>query len=261
MTALGARATGRVTHVRELILHLVSRDLRSTHRRAALGWAWPLVLQLMQLVVLVFVFHNVLDLGIDDYPTYIFIGLVFFTWFQLGLVAATGSVAERGALVSEPRMSPMVLPVTALLVTAFDVATAVPVLALLVGFTTGFTWAALYLPVILAIQAVFMLGVGLMLSAAHVYVRDVKPLVTVLLLMVFYLTPIFWTIDTIPEHLQWPVRLNPAAVLVEAYHDVLYYGVTPDRSALAILGLISIALVAVGVKVFQRLQPRFVDEL
>jgi ABC-type polysaccharide/polyol phosphate export permease len=252
---------GRIQHLRELTLHLASRDLRSTHRRAALGWAWPLVLQLMQLGVLVFVFQGVLDLGMQDYPTYIFVGLVFFTWFQYGLISATGAVAEKGALVSEPRMSPIVLPVVALLVAAFDTATALPVLALLVGFTTGFTWAALWVPVILGIQAVLMLGLALILSAAHVYVRDVKPLVTVLLLMIFYLTPIFWTVGTLPDSLTWAVQLNPAFTLVDGYHSVLYYGVMPDTSALAILGLVSLGILALGVLVFRRLQPRFVDDL
>ena len=67
---------------RELAVHLARREVTSRHRWTLLGWMWPLTRQLAQLAVLVFVFSGVVDLGIEDYPVFVFTGLLAFTWFS-----------------------------------------------------------------------------------------------------------------------------------------------------------------------------------
>ncbi len=93
-------ALRRAAHLRELVLHLAGRQLRSTHRRTALGWSWPLLLQLVQLAVLVFVFKKVIPLDIADYPTFVFSGLVFWSWFQAGIQSAASSVTPSASAAS-----------------------------------------------------------------------------------------------------------------------------------------------------------------
>jgi len=251
----------RLDALRELVLHLASRELRSSHRRSVLGWSWPLLIQLVQLTVLSFVFTRVVPLGIDDYPTFVFCGLVFWSWFRGGLSGAATSVTGHVALVLEPRMPRHVLPLVALAVATFDLLIALPVLLTLVGVTGGVhaTWALL--PPLLAVQAVMMAGIGLAVAAAHVYVRDVAQIVGVTLLILFYLTPVFYPLDAVPEEYAWIFHLNPIAGFIDAYRSILLDGAVPGAVLVGGLALASIAVFAAGWWTFRRLEPGFVDEL
>ncbi len=124
--ALGSRRA--LAHTRELVLHLTSRQLRSTHRRTALGWSWPLLLQLVQLGVLVFVFKRVIPLDIPDYAVFVFTGLVFWSFFSGGIMSAASSVVDNQALVLEPRTPTAILPLVAIMVAGFDMVIALAVL-------------------------------------------------------------------------------------------------------------------------------------
>lgn len=246
---------------RELVLHLAGRQLRSTHRRTALGWSWPLLVQLAQLAVLVFLFGRVLKLDIEHYPTFVFSGLVFWSWFQNGVVTAASAVTDQHSLVLEPRMPTGVLPLVTLAVTGFDLLIALPILLIMVELTVGLAWSLAFLPVLLAIQAMLMAGLALMVAAAHVYVRDVKPLIGVGTLILFYLTPVFYTLEFVPEEYRAIFDVNILATLIEGYHAVFMEGTVPDLGPLAIVAGVAAAALAVGVGVFRRLRPGFVDEL
>lgn len=250
----------RLAEARELVSHLASRQLRATHRRTLLGWSWPLLVQLIQLAVLSFVFVRVVPLGIDGYPTFVFAGLVFWSWFRGALSGAVTSVTGNVALVLEPRMPRAALPVVAVAVATFDMLVALPVLLALVGVTEGvhLTWALL--PLVLAIQAVLVIGVGLAVSAVQVYLRDVSQIVGVTLLMLFYMTPVFYPLEAVPDEQRWLFALNPAAGLIEAYRAVLIEGTAPDLASLASLALAAVAALVVGWVLFRRLEPGMADE-
>jgi lipopolysaccharide transport system permease protein len=251
----------RAAQLRELVLHLAGRQLRSTHRRTLLGWSWPLLLQLVQLAVLVFVFKKVIPLNIPDYPTFVFTGLVFWSWFQAGILSASSSVTDNSALVTEPRLPRAVLPLVAVAVAGFDVLVALPVLLGVVGLTVGLSPVAAFVIVLLLIQAALMVGIALIASALHVYVRDTKPLVGVILLITFYLTPIFYSFDSVPSGFSLLLRFNPAATLIDGYHRIFIFHQLPPWRATVLLAAGSIGVVAAGAALFRRLQGGFVDEL
>jgi lipopolysaccharide transport system permease protein len=245
----------------ELVLHLVRRELSSTHRNTLLGWSWPLVRQLAQLAVLVFLFSKVLDLRIPDYPVFVFTGLVAWTWFQTALVAASYSVVANGHLVRNPRFAPITLPLVAVAVPLFDVLMALPLLLALLAAEGRLSETALLLPALIVAQFAFMAGAALVVGAANVYVRDVQNAVGVLLLLLFYLTPVFYGLKNVPEQFHSLLRANPLTAFVNADRAVLYYGRLPALLDVAIgCGATALALAA-GLLLFRRLQPGFVDEL
>ncbi|MGD9572825.1 MAG: ABC transporter permease [Thermoleophilia bacterium] len=245
----------------QVVTHLFQRTLNSSHRRSALGWSWPLIMQLTQLAVLVFVFRRVIPLDIPDYPTFVFTGLIFWNFFSGGLQKASSAVTDNVALANEPRLPTFLLPLVALMTAGFDLAVAFPLLLVLVITVIGLTWAAPFLLVILLIQLVLMAGIALLASAAHVHVRDVKPLLSALLLLAFYMTPVFYSLDNLPSGAQAILLINPMSTLVDGYHTVLIDGEVPDLLPLAILAAVSLAVLAVGAVVFRRLRPGFSDVL
>ena len=122
-------------------------------------------------------------------------------------------------------------------------------------------WSLAALPVLLGIQFVLTLGLAYLVAGANVIFRDVSQFLPVMLRLFFFLTPIFYSATQIPDDLQPYYRLNPLVSLVEGYRAVLLEGVQPDWAPLAVISLVATIVLIVGYTVFQRLQPRFVEEL
>ncbi len=226
-----------------------------------LGWLWPLFRQLAQLAILVFVFSRILHLGIKDFPVFVFSGLVAWNWFMGGILRASTSLIDNRHLLFQPRFPTRVVPIVAIFVPLLDVAFALPVLLGMLALGTGLTWSALELPVFLALQFVMMAGLAWWLAAATVFFRDIPNLVGVFLLLLFYLTPVFYSHHNIPSRYGAVLELDPMTIIIDAIRAVLLYAGTPDWKHVAALFGVSLVVSVSGYFVFGRLQRRFVDYL
>jgi lipopolysaccharide transport system permease protein len=246
---------------KELVLHLVKREIDATHRMTVLGWAWPVARQLTQLAVLVFIFGSVLDLGIENFPVFVFSGLVAWSWFAGGLTAATSSLLLQRHLLFQPRLPPAVLPIVAIAVPLVDVLIALPVLAVMLLLADGIPWTAVLIPVAILVQLVLMAGIAWLASASSVFLRDTPNLVAVSLNVLFYLTPVFYGLRIVPEQYVDVLRLNPMATIVESYRAMLLHGPSPGAFQIVYTVTLALVLAVGGYVAFNRLQHRFVDSL
>jgi lipopolysaccharide transport system permease protein len=261
-----ARAPRRVAriepgHFFDVVTHLAHRQVASMHRFTLLGWAWPVVRQLAQLAVFVFVFSTILDLGIDNFPVFVFSGLIAWGWFSSGVQQATAALIAQRHLVFQPRFPVGVLPIVAVAVPFIDVLLVLPVLVIMLIATGALSWTVLLLPPLLVVQFVMMAGIAWLASAANVFMRDVENVIGVLLTLVFYCTPIFYSIDSVPERYQTLLRLNPMTTMVESYRAVLMGTDFPAPARLAAVAAGSALLALAAWLAFRRAEPRFVDEL
>jgi lipopolysaccharide transport system permease protein len=248
-------------HLADLVLHLVRRELASAYRNTLIGWAWPLMRQLAQLAVLVFLFSHVLRLNIQDYPAFVFAGLIVFTWFQTALISASYSIVSNAHFVTNPKFPTIALPLVAVAFPFFDVLMALPVLLVLLAIPGRLSGMALLLPLLIFLQFIFTIGVALMVSALNVYIRDVQSIVVVALLLLFYMTPIFYGLKNVPAQFHWVLRANPLTAFVNADRAVLFDGRLPALIDISIALGSTVLVLAIGLLVFRRLQPGFVDEL
>ena len=250
-----------LSQFRELVLYLAKRELTTKHRWTVLGWTWPLTRQLIQLGVLVFVFTAIFDFGIDDYATFVFIGLIAFTWFSAGMTDAATSLLSKRQLVFQPGIPTAVLPVVAVGVPFVDVLMALPVLGAMVVLSGDLHWTALFVPAAVAVQLILMCGFAWLFAAATVYFRDIPHIVGVGLTLLFYLTPIFYPYSKVPADYRWLLRLNPMTTLIEWERGALMYGKLPGVGEVAALSLAAVVVAGIGFAIFRALQGRFVDEL
>jgi lipopolysaccharide transport system permease protein len=260
-TWIPSLSASRFGYLQELVLHLARRELNSRHRWTLLGWAWPLARLLAQLAVLVFIFSSVFPLGIDNYAVFVFSGVIAYTWFSSGVADATNSLIAQRHLVFQPGFPTPVVPVVSVAVPFVDALMAVPVLLVMLGFSGDLSAEAVLVLPILAVQFVLMCGIAWISSALTVYVRDVPNVVTVGLTLLFYMTPVFYSLERVPERYRWILELNPLGTLIEGYRAALLGGDFPG--ALQFWGsvAVSFALAAIGLVIFRRLRPGFVDEL
>lgn len=248
-------------HLLDVVLHLTRRQLESQHRLTVLGWLWPLARQLVQLAVLVFVFGSVLDLGIENFPLFVFTGLLVWTWFSAALNSATASLVAQRNLLLNPRLPAVVLPLVAAVVPLVDLVMALPVLAIMLAVEGLVHWTVLLLPVLLLVELVLITGLALLLSSLNVYFRDLQNIVSVGLLMMFYVTPIFYGLKVVPDAFSPALALNPLARLLEATRGAVLDGRAPSLFDMGILFAVAVAALALGAAVFRRLQPDFIDQL
>src|SRR5215216_3814584 len=205
-----------------LVLHLTARQLKSSHHLTLLGWGWPVARQLAQLAVLVFIFGNVFDLDIENYPVFLFVGLMAWTWFSGAVSAATSSVLTQRHLVMQPRLPSSVLPIVAAMVPLVDV--------------------------LFALAA----GLGWLVAGVSVFLRDVPNLIGVALMILFYLTPVFYDRSRVPERFRWILDLNPMTTLIEAYRSLLLGTPGPGIVRLAVVAAVSVSFLVLGHRAFTR---------
>jgi lipopolysaccharide transport system permease protein len=256
----GARSL-RLRAAASLVVHLTMRQLRSSHHLTLLGWGWPVARQLAQLAVLVFLFGHVFDLNVENYPVFVFVGLLAWTWFSSAITAASQSALGQRHLVMQPRLPSYVLPVVAIAVPFVDVVFALPVLAVMLITSTGLDWGVLVCPLLLVVQFLLVAGLAWLVAAVSVFLRDVPNLVAVALMILFYLTPVFYSREIVPERFRFVLDLNPLATIIAAYRALLLDNPAPDVASLVVLGVLSVGLAVAGYRVFVRLAPHFPDRL
>jgi lipopolysaccharide transport system permease protein len=219
------------------------------------------VRQLAQLGVLVFVFSTVLPLGIPDFPVFVFSGLIAWSWFAAGVAQGTSSLLAQRHLVFQSRFPVAVLPVVSVAVPLVDVLLVLPALAVLLVASGELHWTVVLMPPLLLVQLVLMCGIAWLCAAVAVFLRDIVNVVAVGLLLLFYLTPVFYSLESVPDEYVWVLHLNPMTTLLEAYRSVLLGQDFPGIPRVLAVGAASVAIAVAGWWTFRRLEDRFVDEL
>lgn len=251
----------RHRHLVDLVAALVGRDVKLRYRRSVLGLAWSQAGPLMSLAVLSFVFTRVVPLGIDDYPAFVLIGLLAWNWFSSSIAAAAQSISSSGDLVRRPRFPVPLLPVVVIGSQLTHFLLALPVMLVAAVLATGrIPVTAVALPAVVAVQGLLLVGPAWIVAALNVPYRDVGHLVGVVLVPLFYATPVFYDASSVPEGARTLYRLNPLVHLVEGYRDALLFGRWPRPGPLLLVVVVGAALAAGGLRLFGALEPTFADE-
>jgi lipopolysaccharide transport system permease protein len=253
---------GAFAWTRDLFATLVQRDLKLRYKRSLLGVAWSILNPLAYLAVLQLVFGRLMPLDVPRYTSFLFTGLLAWGWFSSSLLWAATAVLDHGDLIRQPRFPPVVLLPVRVTSDLIHFLIALPVLfGFLLADGGGLTLAALALPGLVALQFFLTLGPALMVSALHVRYRDTQYLLSILLHLGFFLTPIFYDVGTLPARYARILELNPLADLIAAYRAVLVEGRLPDPGGVAVVAVVATVLLLLGTWVFRRAQFGFAEEV
>jgi ABC-type polysaccharide/polyol phosphate export permease len=245
----------------EVALHLVRTELSSRHRGSALGALWALGPPLLQLVATYFLFTRVIPLDIPDYPVFLLVGILAWTWFSRSLGDGVSSLEQRRELALRPGFASELVPVTSVLVALVDYLLALPVLVVALLLTTGIHPEAALLPVLLAIQLLYCAGLVLAVAPLQVFLRDVRQIVGLAISVGFWLTPVFYGLRQVPDSLAWIYEVNPMAHLIGAQREILMEGTLPDPGPLAVVTVVGLLVLAGGWLVFHRCRDSVPENL
>lgn len=248
---------------RALIGALVVRHLSMRYRGSVLGFLWSFLspLCLMGVYTLVFTYY-MRSFAMDHYAIFLFSGLLPWIWSSSALTEGTNAIVSSGHLITKSMFPPHILPTVTVITTLVNFLLSVPLLFIFMA-AAGMTFHStlILLPFIIAGQFLFLLGVVFALSALNVFFRDVQHIIANLLTLVFFLCPIVYPWQSVPEHLRFTVELNPLAAITVLYHQVLIDGIWPAGYQIGIFSAaIAIALLG-GTYVFNRYREGFAELL
>jgi ABC-type polysaccharide/polyol phosphate export permease len=251
---------------RSLLYMLVVRDLKTRYRSSVLGVAWSFLQPLGMMVVITFAFSviNRAPPTIKHYSVFVLSGLLAWNFFSAAVTGATGSVVANAALVKKVYFPRLILPVSVVISSLINFLLALPVwmvVAIIAGHPIHVT--LLLLPFVITVQVIFSVGMSFMLSTLNVFYRDTQFILELAMLALFFLTPIWYDIDSVPQREVglWVRRLNPMASLVNIYQDLMYWGRPTDLDFVLRTVATGVAVLVVGYLIFRRFSPRFGEEL
>ncbi len=247
---------------RDLFQQLTLREIKAKYKQSILGYAWVLLVPLLNLLVMNIVFQYFFRVptGHIAYPIYLFVALVPWTFTAGAISTATSSIIANNSLISKVYFPREIIPLSTIASKLVDLfLMGIIVIIFLVVYKIPFHLTILYLPLIFLVQLILITGISLILSSINVYFRDVENLLGVILTIWMYLTPIIYPPELIPTNVRFLFGLNPLVGIINAYRNTILYGVPPPWTSFSFSIIISVALFIFGVYIFRRLSRSFAD--
>ena len=261
VTPLGELGRSLYAH-RELIGVLVAKQLKLRYRGSVLGFLWTLVNPLVQMLVYTLVFEVYFRVALDKYPVFLFSGLLPWIWFASSVQQGVTSILDGAGLVTRSQFPAEVLPIVALTSNTVNFLLTLPLLLVfVVAFGARLGPALLTLPLLIALEYLLTLGPVLILAALDVHFRDLQHIILHVLAVLQFLTPVFYPVSVIPAPFRAWVFVNPLAVLISSFHDVLYFNRFPAWPPLLALFVASCVVLSAAGTVFTRSRQTFAEAL
>ncbi len=262
------RLARSIFRYRSLLGTLTSRELKARYRGSVLGYVWSLVNPLLLLTVYTFVFSTVFQPRDDVSPYGLFLATGIFPWLWLSAswVEGTQALSANSGLIRKATFPAELLPIVSVLANLAHFAFALPVTWVAIwlfsfrGYDIG-GWTALLAPVIALIQLPLVAGLALGFAALNAHFKDVKDILSNLLTLLFFMTPILYTLKVLEGHavVHWVVAHNPVTPYIRAYQEAIFYGRLPASELWIEMLVVSLVVWSAGAWIFDRLSDTLVE--
>jgi len=227
---------------KDLIVYLVISGLKAQHRNSYLGYLWWLLDPLLGVFVYFFVVVVVFQRGkAADYGIYLVVGMIVWQWLSSTVSSTSRSIASQSGIIKQVYLPKTIFPIGAMLTQLINFGFGLLVVALFFLFFKIVPGARIiWLPFIIAMQLCFMMAIALPIAYICVFVRDMDNLLSHILRLWFFGSPVIWRQDMIPEKLRFMLTINPMYYFLDGYRNILLYNSNPDYLTLLTIGVVSI---------------------
>lgn len=251
-----------VVRYRDILLYRTLAQLKAESNNNYLGYTWFVLEPLLSTLVLYLVFGVIMGNRGSEAVLFILIGMMVWQWFENSLMIGVNGIREKVGILQTIRIAKFVFPVVSVLANSWKFFCVFLVLLLaanLLGFFIG--PAYLWLPVILVVELIFILGVTVPLAIVVTYMPDFVTLLSSVLRLLFFLSGIFFAVDRVPERLQEIFLANPVALMMIAFRDVILYGVSPNPGHLFYCFTLGVVCLLLGVKLSQSVDKKIIKSV
>ncbi|MFH0939915.1 MAG: ABC transporter permease [Planctomycetota bacterium] len=260
-------------HYREVVVNLAGADLKLRYRRSMLGYAWSMLYPLLTLAIMAVVFTKVMALQdargagearigeMRNYVLYVFSGFLPWNFLVNGFWGAGASLVNHESILRKIYLPKLIFPVSVTLARFLDFLCNLIALFIIISFIAYRpSWALTMLPIAILILLIFTTGVTLALSAINVYIRDTSHLVTVLMQLGFYLTPIIYPISIVGAYQKY-FLLNPFTHIIRLFQVIIWQGSFPTMNEWQIAVALACGALMIGYAIFARLERNLIFRL
>ena len=247
---------------RELLWNLAHREITQRYKQSILGYAWVVINPLAQLLVINFVFSTILKVNSLGVPFIIFLSVALLPWnlFTQSLASSTGVLVSNSNLITKIYFPREILVYATIIAKLVDfMYSCIVLIVFFVLFKTPISIQILWIPVIVVIQLIFTMGLSLILATFNLFYRDIQYLLNLILMVWMYLTPIMYPVEMLPAKYRFIFTLNPMAVIINAYRQVMLSGSGPNLNSLGLAFLMSIGIFLIGFLIFKKFEGEFAD--
>lgn len=253
---------------RYLIFRMAYKDITDRYAGSSLGILWTIIQPLLLIIIYALVFTFIFKTRVDgggpiSYAFYAIAGLLPWIAIADGLGKSTGVITSKSALVKQIIFPVEILPISVALTSLLPLISG---LIIYIVFMTIFSpqhlsWLLLLLPIVILMHFIFISGVCYILSIIGTYFRDSIEIITFLLTVGMFVTPILYLETSIPHAFIWPMRLNIFAHLIYMYRDILFYGQIKHPISFIIFTVVAVLVFIYGLITFNKIKHQFANVL
>jgi lipopolysaccharide transport system permease protein len=245
----------------ELLITLAKKDLTVKYKNTFLGYLWSIGHPLALATVYYIAFKYVMRIQIDNYALFLVTGLFAWQWFANSSMSSVNVFLTNSTIIKKVKFENYILPMSIVVIDMFHFVVSIPVIMLfLYMHDFKFIYASwLYqIPLVLFVNFIFIYAVTLILGAVNLFFRDMERIVSILIMMLFYLTPVLYPIDFVPEKYINIFMLNPMAEFIELWRNVFISGEL-KLEFLGVSAVHAVVMLGVAIAVYRRLSYKFAE--
>ena len=251
----------------ELLWQIVGREVKARYKQSILGFFWVILNPLAQMLVMSFAFSTILRIPTNSsenipYSLFLFVALLPWNLFANSLSFSAGSLVSSGPLITKIYFPRTILVLATIIAKIIDFLFASIILIIfMIAYQIPITLNILWVLPLFFIQQIFTLGLSLFLAASNLLYRDIQYLLNMILLLWMYATPVFYPVDLVPDKYRLIFQLNPMAVIINAYRQVILGGGEPKYSSIIIALVLSFIILLFGLSYFKSREKIFADNI
>lgn len=247
---------------RSVLSQLVSQQLILRYRRTVLGYLWTLINPLLMMSVMALVFSALFKADLKTFVVFLFAGMIPWNFFNSVVTQSGSSFINNEGLIKKIYLPKAIFPLSIALALSIDsVLSFLAFFAIILAIGGSLSGPVLFIPFAFVLLFFFALGVGLIMSIATVFFRDLQHVILIAMQGLFFLTPILYKHDALTGKVGWLVGLNPVVPFIELFRAPLYQAVLPGTDIIVQAAVISFSAMAIGMFVFLCQEKKIVFRL
>jgi len=245
----------------DLLRLLVKKEITLRYRRTYLGFLWSLLNPLLTGLVLFMAFNIFMRFEIENFALFLMAALFPWTWFSASVTMSSGVLTGNVSLIKKvifPKHFLLLAPVIAQLVNFIFTFPVLIGLTYYYGSAPALSWL-IGIPVLIVVQFAVIYGLALIISMANAFFRDLEYMVNVLVGLLFWMTPVIYPLEAVPEEYRVLLTMNPVAYLMQAWRD-LFFNNTINWYNISISAITAVVVLFAGLLIFKKLDKKL-DEV
>ncbi len=244
----------------DLITVLTKKEIKVRYKNSVLGYAWSIANPLMNAIIYYFVFKIIMKFNIKDYTLFLISALFPWQWILNSIMGGANSFVGNASLIKKVIFPRHFLPLAQVLNDAFHFIVSIPVIIVFLLYyhkAPSIDWF-IYLPLMLVPTFLMVYGFSLLVASLNIFFRDIQYLVGIIMALLFYITPVLYSISFIPKKYKNLVLINPFTPLIINWRGVFMHNHI-NLANYALTVLYSVAAIVIGFAVYKKLQVRFAE--